>query len=451
MSAFLPNLPRHSLVWLANPPGAAPARLWWENDRPFVVCRRREGEELSLGFCLPDPRGGRPIPHPVAARFRDLGMIARPPLLSEAAVCFPSLASLTEPAARLTGSAMWEYLTRLPFTRPSSDYDIVWEGDPGEGMAFFRSAEARVKVDGEISLRGLGEVAWRELAGTSPMVLLKSESVRLVHRDALPGPPAPTSRPSVLADTAVAALLEELDLYPKPGLVSLHDSGSHTDMDHALMARSARTLRTPFEQVAANPGPFDTCLRPLGILAEQQMLAATGGVNTHRGAIFALGLLLAAAAQAGPEATPAAIRTTLLTAYARDLSDHGTASPHAPGTGARTEAARGFPSVFKIGLPHFRSLLADGIPRQPAALETLLTLIATSADTNLIRRGGSEGARHARQAAGAFLANGGVRSAGWFRRLQVLHQDFTTRRLSPGGAADLLAATLFLHGITSRT
>jgi triphosphoribosyl-dephospho-CoA synthase len=110
-----------------------------------------------------------------------------------------------------------------------------------------------------------------------------------------------------LADIAVSALLEELDLFPKPGLVSPADCGSHKDMDYALLRRSAESLRESFREIAATPNPGFESLVELGLSAERRMIDATDGINTHRGAIFALGLLVAAAA-ADPESPRRAVQ-----------------------------------------------------------------------------------------------------------------------------------------------
>ena len=126
-----------------------------------------------------------------------------------------------------------------------------------------------------------------------------------------------SQRDLALAHDAVQALHDELAAYPKPGLVSPVDSGSHDDMDHALMGRSAEALRQPFVELAAAGRlglGFDEALKPLGIAAERRMMAATGGINTHRGAIFCLGLVVAALARAEerPERLSAgAVRATL--------------------------------------------------------------------------------------------------------------------------------------------
>jgi len=259
-----------------------------------------------------------------------------------------------------------------------------------------------------------------------------------------------SAKHAVLADLAVESLLEELELFPKPGLVSPIDSGSHRDMHYSLLRASAESLRESFFDLAeagAAGADFQTGLVPIGIQAEQHMLRTTGGVNTHRGAIFAMGLLVASAARSArvgkcPEIS--AIRETLLSTWGQGLRDHASKGPKWSG-GARTEAANGFPSIFEIALPHFRF---SRLPRAQAALETLFVLLATVEDTNVLHRGGTEGGNFARQQAQSFLAAGGMANPGANSQALAIHHAFIERNLSPGGTADLLAGTLFLDRLT---
>jgi len=252
-----------------------------------------------------------------------------------------------------------------------------------------------------------------------------------------------------LADMAVNALIEELDLFPKPGLVSPVDCGSHNDMDYALLRRSAESLREPFREIAAAPNPSFESLVELGLSAERRMMAATDGINTHRGAIFALGLLVAAAA-ADPESPRRAVQLRWSDALLQHSKDGVNADSHgaqvrrqSSATGARGEAAAGFPSVFELALPRFRALIDAGKPREAAGIETLFLLIAHVEDTNLYHRGGAAGAAFARQRARDFLDAGGVNAPNWKSTAIEIHGEFVSRNLSPGGGADLLAATIF--------
>lgn len=271
-------------------------------------------------------------------------------------------------------------------------------------------------------------------------------------------PALPAALAARIGRIAVRGLYREVALAPKPGLVTPFGRGSHDDMDFGTFLRSLNSLRPYFPAIAACGGgtPGFAPLQALGIAAEAAMLAATGGVNTHRGAIFNLGLLCAAAglrAAAGKPLAAAAVCATvaecwgdaILAAAAEAPPSHGTDVARRYGSGgARLEAASGFPAALDIGLPAYRAALAASGDSGLAAVEALFALIAGVDDTNLLWRGGAEGLAHARQSAAAFLAAGGVRSSGWRARAAAIDADFARRRLSPGGSADLLGVTLFL-------
>ncbi|MEJ0015922.1 MAG: triphosphoribosyl-dephospho-CoA synthase MdcB [Acetobacteraceae bacterium] len=272
-----------------------------------------------------------------------------------------------------------------------------------------------------------------------------------------------------MGEMASAALLAELETWPKPGLVSHVDRGSHDDMDYATFRRSIAALRPFYVRLAAAgaAGADMERLRQIGLEAEQAMLAATGGVNTHRGAIFGIGLLCAAAGAALAEASPTAdvlaggdpARLTgarLAEIVSRrwgkailcgpiPLHSHGSDVLRRFGArGARAEAAVGFPHVRRIALPALRQgrLLAG--EEGAARVQAFFCLLAVVEDTNLLHRGGVAGLQDARAAAKRFLAAGGVRQADWQSHAVAIHHAFVARRLSPGGCADLLAAAIFL-------
>ena len=262
-----------------------------------------------------------------------------------------------------------------------------------------------------------------------------------------------------IAAAAASALRCELDTYPKPGLVSRIDSGSHADMDAATFAASTAAIEPYLADLAAAGAQDATmpALRRIGIAAEAAMRAATGGVNTHRGAIFGLGLLCAAAGSFSGETIPAGgLGDRVRQRYGADILD-GPVLLRAPGAearrrhgvgGAPLEAASGFPSVYEVGLP----ALARGRRLRPddseaAHVEACLALIATVEDTNLLHRGGEAGYAFARDAAAGFIAAGGVGQTAWREAAEALHHAFVAQNLSPGGAADLLAMTLFVDAI----
>lgn len=260
---------------------------------------------------------------------------------------------------------------------------------------------------------------------------------------------------------ARAALLGELACFPKPGLVSFVDAGSHADMDATSFLRSVIGLSGYFHEMAAAgaAGAGFAALNRIGRAAEAAMLRATGGVNTHRGAVFVLGLLAAAAGAAGegawtdPEALcdlvaerwGAAILAARDPATGNGAPSHGAAVRRRYGApGARAEAAAGFPTVTRHALPAWRAARQGGADPATAAVQAVFASVAALEDTNLLHRGGVAGLAHARAAAAGFLDAGGVLAPGWRASALAVHRGFVERRLSPGGSADILAATLFL-------
>jgi triphosphoribosyl-dephospho-CoA synthase len=261
-----------------------------------------------------------------------------------------------------------------------------------------------------------------------------------------------------IAGIAVGCLLREVETWPKPGLVSHVDAGSHADMDAGTLRRSAAAIQ-PYLHALAEAGAHGCAMRRLriiGLEAEAAMLAATGGVNTHRGAIFGLGLLCAAAgAKAGGRVDPAmplgAVVSRLWGSEILDgpvlLHSHGGEARRRYGAGgARLEAAQGFPGVYEIGLPALQrgALIAPG-DAEAARVQACFALIASLQDTNLLHRGGPPGLRFAQRAARGFLDDGGVGQRNWRERANAVHRAFVARWLSPGGSADLLALTLFIQ------
>lgn len=260
-----------------------------------------------------------------------------------------------------------------------------------------------------------------------------------------------------LGRLAVASLHAELALAPKPGLVTPFDTGSHQDMDAGTFLRSLFALRHYFTAVAclgAAGADFDA-LRRRGIAAEAAMLRATAGINTHRGAIFSLGLLVAAAAACRSRLGHAATGEQVCLEVRRWAADFAGAPLNAgsPGQraralhkvpGVREQAAAGYPLLRGMALPTLRDALASGLPREAAMCQTLMQLIACVDDLNLLHRGGANGLHWAQQQARRFLAEGGAFTHDWRPRLQQIADAFVARRLSPGGSADLLACSLFL-------
>jgi triphosphoribosyl-dephospho-CoA synthase len=286
-----------------------------------------------------------------------------------------------------------------------------------------------------------------------------------------------------LAQYAVGSLIEEAQLTPKPALVDARGSGAHRDLDLPLMLRSARSLEPAFAALArASRGrtPSATLraeLAQIGRAGEQDMLRATNGSNAHRGAIWIVGLLVAGAsivfddeaALSLPAASPMqpqshapshAARVCETGAQIACFPDRFAAPADSNGErvrrrfkvgGARQEAQDGFPHVIDVGLPALRAARAQGIGEESARLDALLAIMASLDDTCLLHRAGLDGLQAGQRGARAVLAAGGASTDAGRRALAALDAELLMLNASPGGAADLLAATLFIDKLAQPT
>lgn len=266
-----------------------------------------------------------------------------------------------------------------------------------------------------------------------------------------------------LADMAVDALIDEADLSPKPALVDRRGNGAHTDLHLGLMHASALSLWPAFKEMAEAAIAFGEVGLPLreaigqiGRDGEQEMLATTRDVNTHRGAIWALGLLVTGAAlePQSSDASAVALRAARLALlddrYAPRPLSHGAQVAQRYGArGAREEAQLGFPAVIQRALPQLKRSRAAGHGEQNARLDALLAIMTQLADTCVLYRAGEQGLHTMQLGAQAVLDAGGSASLAGRRRLHELDQQLIALNASPGGAADLLAACLFVDRIES--
>ncbi|OMP68296.1 triphosphoribosyl-dephospho-CoA synthase [Domibacillus epiphyticus] len=256
------------------------------------------------------------------------------------------------------------------------------------------------------------------------------------------------------AETAVRSLIEEVELTPKPGLVDRTNHGAHQDLTIDLMRKSAISLKETFEEIAyisygSNPSiSLREEIAEIGRHGEIRMFETTGGVNTHKGAIWAIGLLISAAAMG-----KGGYSSKEIMSRAGEIARHP--DQHCPDTdtngkrvstkygvnGAKGEAQQGFPHIEHVSLPMLKRSRAFGIPEETAKLNTLLTLIAHLDDTCILHRGGFKALEFAKKHASAALTAGSIDS------IKRLDEAFIIRNISPGGSADLLAATLFLDKI----
>ena len=266
--------------------------------------------------------------------------------------------------------------------------------------------------------------------------------------------------PVEIGNLAWEALRREALLTPKPGLVDQHNNGAHTDMNLDLLLQSSETLQPYFVELAAYgglhkaeaPARMLPALRQIGLSAEKAMLEGTGGVNTHKGALFGLGLLCAAVGVLGEEA-----ETELVCAYVAEMTKGISAREgvekqlaRMPDTlrwqmsGARGEAESGFYHARVVGLPAYFQSLQGGCSQEEAALRALLQLMTRLHDTNLLRRGGSSAVAFVQRRAEEVLLNFS------YAEIEKFDQELILANLSPGGSADCLAITLFLSSFSRR-
>jgi triphosphoribosyl-dephospho-CoA synthase len=264
-----------------------------------------------------------------------------------------------------------------------------------------------------------------------------------------------------VADRATGALVAEALLTPKPGLVDLRGSGAHRDLDLARLLRSAASLRVGFRRMAEHAegrAPSQSLREDLGRIgreAEQVMLVATEGSNAHRGAIWILGLLVAARMMCGDSATATPAEVAGIAARIARMPDRFAPFRASNGSrvcdtygvpGARGEAQAGFPHVVEIGLPALRHARGQGAPEPNAQLDALMAIMEHLPDTCLLHRGGLAALHAAQKGARAVIDAGGTATEAGRRALLALDAELLRRWASPGGCADLLAACLFLDG-----
>lgn len=266
-----------------------------------------------------------------------------------------------------------------------------------------------------------------------------------------------------IADLAVQALIDEAELTPKPGLVDRRGGGSHGDMTLTLMLRSAHSLREGFAamceagQAIADAPSLREEIGRIGREAEAAMMQATGGVNTHRGAIWAIGLLATAAGMQPENLAAAAVAgraaglARLPDRFSQPRASHGERMRARYGvSGARGEAQEGFPHVIAVGLPALVASRAAGHAENTARLDALVSIIAKLQDTCVLTRGGKAALHDARTLASAVMVCGGTGTLQGRYLLRRLEQNMLSHNASPGGAADLLAATLFLDALETQ-
>ena len=267
----------------------------------------------------------------------------------------------------------------------------------------------------------------------------------------------PTTIPYIIGHLASMALQAELDTTPKPGLVDRNDNGAHRDMDYALMRRSIQALHPYFVRLAQigfdNLQPRHDEIQQVGIEAEQAMFNATGGVNTHKGALFSIGL--AAVALGGM----ACSNNAQLHSLSNSIASLASLFPDTSGThgskakannklkGALDNAREGYPQLFKAWLPFYLDRLAEG--DRYALHKTLLRIMCDLDDTNIVYRTSMETMQEVQAEARRMLEH--IPETTHFEAaLQAMNTDYIRRNISPGGSADMLSLVVFLSNVVRK-
>lgn len=275
---------------------------------------------------------------------------------------------------------------------------------------------------------------------------------------------------------AYHAMMLEAHLTPKAGLVDCVSSGAHSDMDINTFIASSDALR-PFMKKFVRAGmemhehsasDLLPPLRQVGLEAENAMFLATGNVNTHKGMIFTLGLICGAVGWLYAKENSfnaRRVRDVIVACCSNLVEDDLQGSDKKPKTagekifkqhgltGIRGEAANGYPTIFKFGLPVYEQCMKSGCSEEQAMSKTLLSLMANNCDTNLINRGGVAGLNYVQEQSSALFNSFDCDGSDNDTLIAEFDNRLITKNLSPGGSADLLAATWFLAqlNICSRT
>ena len=468
---------------------------------PFICARfsPQEPDTLNLGFCIPADSNRKPYRKSIRTNKKFIDRFRPPLLLSEAIQKLPrkyscklqnlhnTLINAELNEAHIFGSFLWESLTEKQHIRPESDLDLVIEINTIEEMCLYIDIlekwgkKSGIKADCEFCIDNKIYFSSKEFFTQSKSLLIKTKnSIDLIDKNKLLDDLTFNQSNSIsfhfsktknylsknqlaekLAFHACRALYSELNVFPKPGLVSFYDSGSHTDMDYNTFLKSIKTLFIYFNKVgfAVIEGCAYPTLVKIGKNAENKMLAATNGINTHKGAIFSLGLLTAAAMKSildNKKLSTTSIQKTLINNWADNISNHSVpGSTHGRQVavnhkvhGILQEAAAGYPIIFNIALPCLKETMQKTSNFNQSLLQTFFVIMSKLDDTNVLYRGGKAASKLVKQEADLFLKSRGIYNKNWLCNAKKTHELFIKERLSPGGCADILACTIFIYNIT---
>lgn len=428
---------------------------WLQAERPVIVCRPAVSEKgVHCAISLPLAEGKKGIAF--IAPFNSVKQILSLPKLQDSSKeltkYYPALPEkLYALNPYIFGSFAWQLLSGENYLHNNSDLDLLFKPNTQAELTELLQDLARIDLpflDIEIMLWNKRAFSYREYCRSNKDILIKSDQRVFLFPKRLLSEKASSSKE--IAAQACEALFEELEAFPKPGLVSFIDNGSHNDMTAKHFIASISSLEVFFAK-AADAGrqraSFEQ-LKEIGIAAEKAMLQATSGINTHRGAIFSLGLLCAAAARQKQNKDKRNLGEIVKDLWGKEILQHSNPDSHGAKVfqlygvkGARQEAAEGFSNVYKYAL----STLKQIPERNEARIITFFQLLQKVKDSNLLHRGGEKGLNFAQKKASDFLQLYNKNPENWQSTALAIHKQFIELNLSAGGVADLLAAAIFIQ------
>jgi len=271
-----------------------------------------------------------------------------------------------------------------------------------------------------------------------------------------------------IANWAVQALLYELAASPKPGLVDRFDNGAHDDMNYYTFLKSINSLKCGFYNIAEVSNSFSgkglkewfSLITPIGRAMEREMLKATDGINTHKGAIFSLGIICSSVAYMMQHTSSDNLNSILIRNSIRNMTEglchqylesitvsnhlsHGELLYKKYGiTGIRGEAESGYKTVYEHGLPYLKE--NRELPINDLLVNTLLKLMTVTEDTNILWRHNSQTLEYVKDSATDALRKGGMKTEAGVKAIYQMNESYKAANISPGGSADLLAVTILL-------
>lgn len=266
-----------------------------------------------------------------------------------------------------------------------------------------------------------------------------------------------------LAEFAAQAMIYEVSCFPSPGLVSPVSNGAHTDMNYYTFVDSTCALIKYFTLIAEEGFKPYSCeklfdrIREIGTDGEKDMFAKTKGVNTHKGMLFLLGIACAASGKAISEkrcfddiqGIVKEMSNGLVERELYSVVDNGKLSYGEKLyikykiRGVRGEVEDGLPTVFDFALDFYDK--AYDLDTNDRLIHTLIGIMQISEDTNIIHRHSFDMLKKVQNQAKDIISAGGMRTAAGRKMVDDLCGEFIKLRVSPGGSADLLGVTVFLH------